>query len=40
MIQDIKIGEFVIGDDFKTAKQVRMLVKGKANMFKIYQKTF
>ena len=38
MIQDIKIGEFVMGDDYKTSKMVRMLVKGKSEMFKVYQK--
>jgi GTPase len=38
MVQNIKIGDRVMGADFKTAKLVRMLVKGKSDMYKVYQK--
>jgi GTPase len=37
-IQNIKIGDCVLGDDFKEAKLVRIVVRGKSTMFKIYQK--
>jgi len=38
MIQDIKIGDFVLGDDNIVGKQVRMLVRGRTCMYKVYQK--
>lgn len=38
MIQDIKIGDVVMGDDGKTGKKVRMLVRGRTSMYNVYQK--
>ncbi len=38
MIQNIKIGDVVMGDDFVTGKRVRMLVQGRTQMYMVYQK--
>ena len=37
MIQNIKIGDVVMGDDFKKGKTVRMLVRGRTTMYKVHQ---
>ena len=37
MIQNIKIGDVVMGDDHKKGKKVRMLVKGRTSMYKVHQ---
>lgn len=37
MIQNIKIGDVVMGDDYKKGKKVRMLVKGRTSMYKVHQ---
>ena len=37
MIQNIKIGDVVMGDDCKKGKKVRMIVRGRTNMYKVHQ---
>ena len=37
MIQNIKIGDVVMGDDHKKGKKVRMLVRGRTTMYKVHQ---
>ena len=38
MIQDIKIGDFVLGEDNQTKKKVRIVVRGRSYMYMVYQK--